>query len=281
MRLLITGASGQIGRAVTTAFSDHDVLALDHGALDVTERDSVLAAVTTIEPDAIVHAAAWTDVDACESDPDRAFATNALGPRHIAEAAERAGAFVCGLSTDFVFSGEQREPYREWDAPDPLSVYGRSKLAGEHELTRTTNSATVRVALVFSEFGTNLVTKIVKLARDHRVLTFVDDQRSSPTSATDAARMIYQLVTERRPGLFHVTNQGTASPYEFARAVLEAVGDDPARVEPCATAELDPPRAARRPTNSVLDNMMLRLSGIELLPEYRESLSAVVRALTA
>src|SRR5262245_41791272 len=125
MRVLVTGAAGQLGRELVAAFSDHDVVALDHSTLDVSRRDDVLGAVTAVAPDAVVHAAAWTAVDACEGDPERALAVNALGTRHVAEAARRVGARITYFSTDYVFDGEQPDPYVEWDATNPQSAYGR------------------------------------------------------------------------------------------------------------------------------------------------------------
>ena len=134
MRVLITGTGGQLGHDLVEAFADHDTVATTHGQLDVADRDAVLAAITELRPDAVVHAGAWTDVDGCETDPDRAFRTNALGTRHVVEGARIAGARVCYVSTDYVFDGTGDRPWVEWDAPAPLSVYGRSKLGGEREL---------------------------------------------------------------------------------------------------------------------------------------------------
>jgi dTDP-4-dehydrorhamnose reductase len=279
MRVLITGASGQVGRELVAAFADHDVVVADHAALDVSDRATVLAAVTGEQPDVIVHAAAWTAVDACEADPDRAFRVNALGNRHIAEAAVRVGAHVCTFSTDYVFDGTQHEPYTEWDRPNPQSVYGRSKLAGELELAGVPDATILRISWVCGFHGSNMVKTILRLADEHDTLRFVDDQHGCPTFAADVALMVLRLVGERRPGLFHVTNQGAVSWFEFARAVLESAGHDPQRVEPIGTADLDPPRPAPRPANSVLDNAALRLSGVPLLPHYRESLDRLVREL--
>ncbi len=277
MRVLLTGAGGQVGQELERAFTGHEVVACDRSRLDVADRDSVLAAVTSTAPDAIVHGAAWTDVDGCETDPDRAFLVNALGTRHVAEAARIAGARVCYLSTDYVFSGEADRPYHEWDATDPRSVYGRSKLAGEHELDP--GATIVRTSWVFGEHGHNIVKTILRLAETHDTLRFVEDQHGHPTDAGDLAAMVVRLVVGRRPGVFHVTNQGAVSWYEFAQAVMEAAGHDPARVLPIASADLDPPRPAHRPANSVLDNAALRLSGVELLPDFREPLARVVKAL--
>ena len=280
MRILITGAGGQVGHELVDAFADHDVTALDHAMLDVADRESVLAAVTTLRPDTIVHSAAWTAVDACEADPDRAFAVNALGTRNVAEAARRVGARVCTFSTDYVFDGTKPEPYREWDEPNPQSVYGRSKYGAELELAADPDATILRISWVCGVHGNNMVKTILRLAAEHETLRFVDDQRGHPTFADDLASMVRRLVVEQRTGLFHVTNRGAVSWYEFAGAVLESAGHDPNRVLPIATADLDPPRPAPRPMNSVLDNTALRLSGLPLLPHYRESLDRVVRALT-
>ena len=280
MRILITGAGGQVGHELVDAFADHDVTALGHDALDVADRAAVLAAVTTLQPDAIVHSAAWTAVDACEADPDRAFAVNALGTRYVAEAARRVDAHVCTFSTDYVFDGTKPEPYTEWDTPNPQSVYGRSKHAGELELAGDPDATVLRISWVCGEHGSNMVKTILRLAGEHDTLQFVDDQRGHPTFADDLAGMVRRLVVERRTGLFHVTNQGAVSWFEFARAVLESSGQDPARVLPIGSADLDPPRPAPRPANSVLDNAALRLSGIPLLPHYRESLDRLVGTLT-
>lgn len=279
MRVLITGASGQVGHELVTAFADHDVIPVDHAALDVTDRQAVMESVLAARPDTIVHAAAFTAVDACETEVDRAFAVNGLGTRHVAEAAERVGAHVCAFSTDYVFDGEQEAPYTEWDAPNPQSVYGSSKLAGEQELDGRPGATIVRISWVCGFHGSNTVKTILRLAKEHDTLKFVDDQRGHPTFAADAAAAVRRLVADRRPGLFHVTNQGVVTWFEFARAVLEVAGHDPDRVEPIATTDLDPPRPAPRPKNSVLDNAAWRLSGLPPLPHYRESLERLVHAL--
>ena len=279
MKILVTGAGGQVGHELVAALADHDVVAADHASLDVTDREAVLAAVTGIQPDAIVHAAAWTEVDACEGDPERALQINGLGTRHVAEGARRVDAHVCAFSTDYVFDGSQPEPYVEWDPPNPRSAYGRSKLAGEHELNGDPAATIVRTSWVCGLHGHNMVKTILRLAASHDTLRFVDDQRGHPTFARDLAATVHRLVVDRRPGCFHVTNQGAVSWFEFARSVLEAAGQDPARVEPITTAELDPPRPAPRPANSVLENAALRMSGLPLLPHYREPLERLVREL--
>jgi dTDP-4-dehydrorhamnose reductase len=176
-----------------------------------------------------------------------------------------------------VFDGTKTGPYHEWDVPAPRSVYGASKLAGERELDA--DATIVRTSWVCGEHGSNMVKTILRVAAEREELAFVDDQRGHPTFTADLATAIRRLVVDRRPGVFHVTNQGAVSWFEFAQAVMQAAGHDPARVTPLATAELDPPRPAPRPANSVLDNAALRLSGVPLLPDFREPLQRLVATL--
>jgi dTDP-4-dehydrorhamnose reductase len=178
-----------------------------------------------------------------------------------------------------VFDGTKTTPYVEWDTPCPRSVYGASKLGGEREVDP--GSTIVRTSWVCGYHGGNMVKTILRLAAEHPTLSFVDDQRGHPTFADDLAAAIKRLVVERRPGVFHVTNQGAVSWYEFARDVLSAAGHDPDRVKPVATSDLDPPRPAPRPANSVLDNAAMRLTGLPLLPDYHDSLQRLVTRLLA
>ena len=280
MKVLITGAGGQLGHDVVAvcAAAGDDVAAADHATLDLGDRDAVLGAITSTRPDVVVNAGAWTAVDACESEPDRAWRVNALGVRHVMDGARRVGAHVLHVSTDYVFDGTKLDPYVEWDAPNPQSVYGSSKLGGETEVDP--GHTIVRTAWVCGEHGGNMLKTVLRLA-DRPELAFVDDQRGSPTFTADLAVAIRRLAVERRPGTFHVTNQGQVSWYEFVRDILEAAGHDPGKVRPIKTDELDPPRPAPRPANSVLDNAALRLSDLPLLPHYRASLATLVGRLTA
>ena len=278
MKVLLTGAGGQLGRELVEALSEHKVVATHHAGLDVTDRDAVLQAVTGTGPDVVVHAAAWTDVDGCQRDPDRAWEVNALGTRHVAEGARLAGARVCYLSTDYVFPGDTDRPYTEWDATGPRSVYGRSKLGGEQELAP--GDTVVRTSWLCGRHGRNFVKTILRLALEQEEVPVVDDQHGCPTLADDLAAMVNRLVTLRLPGTFHVTNQGRTTWYGLACEAVVAAGFDPGRLRPVATRDLDPPRPAPRPAWSVLDNAALRLSGLPLLPHYRESLERLVKEVT-
>ncbi len=280
MRILITGAGGQVGRELVDVFEadgHHEVVAADRSVLDITDRDAVLGTITTNRPDAIVHPAAYTAVDNCESDVDGAYAVNAMGTRFIAEGARRVGAPVYYVSTDYVFDGTKDGGYLEWDATNPQSVYGASKLAGEREVDP--GSAVIRTSWVCGFHGGNMVKTILRLSQEHEKLSFVSDQVGHPTFADDLAVAIKRLVIDRRPGTFHITNQGAVSWYDFAREVLDISGQDPDRVSPIATADLKPARPAPRPANSVLDNAALRLSGLPMLPDFRETLARLVPRL--
>ena len=278
MKLFITGANGQLGHELVraTTASDNEVVATSHETLDITDKLAVDAAIMAARPDVVIHAAAWTAVDACENDPDKAMLVNGTATKYVADAAHAVGAHVVYISTDYVFDGSKSSPYEEDDAPNPQSVYGSSKLAGERALGP--NDAIVRIAWVCGFYGSNMVKTILRLAEQPQ-LKFVDDQIGNPTFADDAAEMIVRIATEKRSGTWHVTNQGDVSWYEFAREVLIAGGFDPNKVAPIKTHELQPPRPAKRPFNSVLNNTSLRNAGIALLPDFRIPLKRLVSQL--
>lgn len=281
MKLLVTGAAGQLGVDVVQharSLGD-DVVALDRVALDITDVDAVRDLLEAVRPDAVVNAAAYTAVDACETNESRAFAVNADAVGHLSAACELVGAHLVHVSTDYVFDGTLDRPYREDDRTNPQSVYGRSKLAGEH--AAGPGAAVARTSWVCGEHGDNMVKLVLRLASnpDQR-LAFVDDQRGQPTFTADLAPALHRLASDRRTGIHHVTNQGAVSWYEFVREILSASGDDPDRVRPIATADLDPPRPAPRPANSVLDNAAWRAAGLPMLRNFRDPLAELVAKLT-
>jgi dTDP-4-dehydrorhamnose reductase len=286
MRLLVTGAGGQLGHDVvaTAGAAGDEVLALTRAELDVADRAAVLAAISGWKPEVVIHCAAWTAVDACESDPGRAMEVNGLAVRWVAEACDASEAHLVHVSTDYVFDGTLDRPYHEFDRPNPLGVYGSSKLAGEREALVLGPAATiVRTSWVAGEHGSNMVATILRLLSGGDDtpgrLAFVDDQRGCPTFTADLAPMLRRLALDRRAGVHHVTNQGAVSWFEFARFVVIAAGRDPAVVRPISTAQLDPPRPAPRPANSVLDNAVLRTAGIPLLRDFHEPLAELVDVL--
>jgi dTDP-4-dehydrorhamnose reductase len=284
MRVLITGAGGQVGTeltAVCTAAGDA-VAAAGHAQLDIGDRDAVLGAITSVQPDVVFHCGAWTAVDACESDVDRATLLNGLAVRWVAEGCHRAGAHLVHLSTDYVFDGTLDRPYHEWDAPNPQSAYGRSKLIGEREaLALGAAAAVVRTAWVCGAHGANMVKTIIRLATSQPALSFVDDQRGCPTFTADLAPLLRRIALDRRSGVIHATNQSPTTWFGFAQAVVQCMGQDPAMITPISTAELQPPRPAPRPANSVLDNAVLRAADVPLLRDWHEPLTELVATLCA
>ena len=282
MRIVVTGARGQLGTEVVQlldAAGHHEVLGLDLPDHDLTDRDLVLGVLTSFQPDAVIHGAAFTAVDACETDPDTAYRVNCGATRFVADGARRVGAHVVYVSTDYVFDGTKTTSYVEWDAPNPQSVYGRTKLGGEMEIDP--GWAIARTSWVCGYHGANMVKTLLRLAEERDTLSFVDDQVGHPTFAADLAQMVVRLAVERVPGTFHTTNQGAVSWWGFARAVFAAAGHDPDRILPISTEQLDPPRPAPRPANSVLDNMAWRLHGFPTSRDFREPLAEVVARLRA
>jgi dTDP-4-dehydrorhamnose reductase len=280
MKVVVTGAGGQLGADLVsccTSMGD-DVVAVDRGRLDITDRDAVHRLLAAERPDALINAAAYTAVDDCETNDERAFAVNASAVAHLAEACDSLGAHLVHVSTDYVFDGTLGRPYRESDATNPQSVYGRSKLAGE--VAAGPAAAIARTSWVCGEHGNNMVKLVLRLAANpEQQLAFVDDQRGHPTFTADLAPALRRIAADRRSGVHHLTNQGAVSWFEFVREILAAAGHDPGRVRPIATADLVPPRPAPRPSNSVLDNAVWREAGLPMLRDFREPLAELVAKL--
>jgi dTDP-4-dehydrorhamnose reductase len=277
VRILVTGAAGQVGARVAEALGGHIVLAAARDTLDLADREQVEQVVGEFGPDAIVNAAAMTNVDACERDPDGALVANALGVRSLAVAARRCGAHVVHVSTDYVFDGARTRPYDEWDAVNPISEYGRSKLGGEIEVARHAPSwATVRTSWVFGRRGTDLISWAFGAFDRGELQGVLADQVSIPTYAPDLAVLLARFAVERREGLFHVTSGSEAvTRHELIVTALRARGLDPSGVAPIDAADLD--RPAARPPMSALDNRALRLSRLPGLRSWRDAITEYVK----
>jgi len=277
VRVLVTGAGGQLGADLLGAFADHEVVGLDHGQLDVTDEAAVVAAVRDHGPALVIHAAAFTKVDLCESEPEAAWRTNALGAWWVARACVLGDAAMVHVSTDYVFDGTSTRPYTEFDAPNPQSVYGRTKEAGEQLVRRTLDRHyIVRTSWLLGAQGANFVKTMLRVGRDRGAARVVDDQTGSPTFTADLAPAIRRLAVTGRYGTYHLTNAGTCTWFELARATFEEAGLD-VDLTPIDTAAFGAP--APRPANSALENLTARLVGLPPLPPWRQSLTRLVAEL--
>jgi dTDP-4-dehydrorhamnose reductase len=279
MRVLVTGAGGQLGRdlVATCEAAGDEVVAMTREQLDVGDRASVARAVPASAPHVVVNCAAWTAVDACESDQQRAFRDNGAAVGWLRTACDAVGAHLVQIGTDYVFDGTLDRPYREDDATNPQSVYGASKLDGE--LRAGASATIVRTSWVCGAGGGNMVKTVLRMLDNATPMAFVDDQRGCPSFTADLAVTIRELAARRLPGVFHVTNQRAVTWYEFVREIVEAAGGDPDVVRPITTAELVPPRPAPRPSNSVLENAAIVAAGMPLLRDHSEPLAELVALL--
>lgn len=270
MKILITGAEGQLGRDLVEVLGKKYELHPFDLDLDVTDYQKIMSTVSNIRPDIVIHAAAYTDVDGCELNPDKAYEVNTIGTQNVALACRKSDAIMVYLSTDFVFDGRKKEPYTEFDSPNPLNVYGKSKLAGENYLvTQLRDYFIVRTAWLYGKHGKNFVKTILRLAEEKEELRVVNDQVGSPTYSYDLAKMIRKIIETGLFGIYHVTNAGSCTWYEFARKILELGGRD-TKVVPITSKELN--RPAPRPAYSVLKNHVLELRGIGKMRGFEEAL---------
>ena len=284
MRIAVTGAMGQVATSlIEQAGPEFEIVLLGRRVFLLEDRGAVLAGLKAARPDVVINAAAYTAVDQAEAEEGLALAINGEGAGHVAEAAERIGAPLLQLSTDYVFDGALNRPYREEDPPGPSNAYGRSKLLGERLVAeRCANSVIVRTAWLFSPYGANFVRKMLSLNEMRDEVSVVADQLGNPTSALDLASALLAVAARAREetspalfGVFHMTGSGEATWADFAEAIFAeaaARGRRLTRVRRITTA--DYPTTARRPANSRLDNEKLRrVYGLEL-PDWRNSLAA-------
>lgn len=279
MRWLITGASGQLGREIAPLV---DGRALDRAALDITDAAAVTDALEGV--DVVVNCAAWTAVDDAEAHEDEALLVNGIAPGLLADACARRGTRLVQVSTDYVFDGHGSAPYDEAAVVSPVTAYGRTKAAGERSVLAYERGVVARTAWLYSAFGSNFVTTMLRMERDREDIAVVDDQVGQPTWAADAARQIVLLVDAidrgwADGGVWHVTNSGQASWWEFARAIFSGVGADPGRVTPCDSAQF--PRPARRPAYSVLGHRRWYAARLPVPRPWQEALAEALPAVSA
>lgn len=277
MRVLITGVGGMVGCAVRELCekSDDTVLPYDHVALDISNAKDVQRIVSANRPEAIINCAAWTDVDGCESNPSRAFASNAEGPENLATASREVNAVLLTISTDYVFDGKKDEFYTQDDPPNPESVYGRSKLEGERR-AQAANARTivVRSGFIFGRGGKNFLSTVVDRARRGEKIGAIADAYGTPTYSRDLAGRLRELLRLAGSGTFHVVNAGEGASYEeFARQAVRCAQLD-AKVEGILSDSLH--RPAPRPRNSRLRCLYSHRIGLRPLPDWHESLMRFV-----
>jgi len=283
MKVLITGMSGMLGVDLYQTFrEDYDVLGVDMrdfpappfppiNKIDITDFKSTKELFYRLAPHFVIHSAAYTDVDGCEENPDKAYKVNALGTRNITLICQRLDIPLLYMSTDFVFKGDRKTPYTEFDEPDPINIYGKSKLAGENYLkVLLSRYFIVRTSWLYGKWGKNFVATILKLAREESTLRVVDDQTGSPTYSKDLSQQIRKLVESELYGIYHITNSGRCSWHQFAKKIVELAQIGGVKVIPINSEELT--RPAPRPKFSVLDNFCLRLSLGNEMREWREAL---------
>jgi dTDP-4-dehydrorhamnose reductase len=272
MRILMTGAQGQLGNAVRRILSGEELILEDLPHFDLTNPDCEHQ-IRKATPEIILHLAAYTNVDQAERDPDQSYAINADGTRRVAQAAQAIKARLLYVSTDYVFDGTKGRPYDEQDVPQPLNHYGRSKYQGEQAvLELCPNSLIVRTAWLFGHDGHNFVKTIMRLAQEKTALDVVADQRGCPTYAEDLARALQQLALSDLQGICHVTNAGDCTWFEFAQAIVSEIGAS-AAVRPITTAQAA--RPAKRPAYSVLSQGRF-LTRCAALPDWRNALKRFV-----
>ena len=277
MKVLITGASGQLGHDLQRAFADDHVVALDRVSLDVTREADVQAAVADHRPDLVVHSAAFTKVDACETESETAWQVNATASWWVARACETVDAAMVYISSDYVFDGTLGRPYTEFDTVNPRSMYGRSKEAGEQLVRRALDRHyIVRTSWVHGANGGNFAKTMLRLGRERGAVSVVDDQCGSPTFTFDLAPQIRRLAASGRPGTYHLTNRGHCTWFEFAAAIFAEAGLD-VDLTPTDTASFGAP--AHRPAYSVLDNLMARQVGLPDMPHWQDSLKVLLQEI--
>jgi dTDP-4-dehydrorhamnose reductase len=275
MKILITGANGQLGTALRGALSGHDLAPLDHAGLDITDAAAVRQAIAAAKPEIVIHSAAWTDTAGCERDPERAMLVNATGARNVAEAAREAGAAMVHISTNEVFDGEKGAPYDEDDATHAINAYGRSKLAGEEAVREMLpQHYIVRTSWTYGPGRASFPEKILQAARSNGRLRLVTDEVATPTLTTDLAAAIAKLIATREFGIYHLANAGECSRMVWAEEVLRLAGVE-VPIEATTLAEYK--SAVRKPRRSTLANHRAAALGITLRP-WQDALREHMRA---
>jgi len=280
LKVLVTGAGGLVGRAVTAhcAAQGDEVFAFDHHSLDISDASALRMIFSEKRPEVVINCAAWTDVDGCESDPVHAKRANAQGPELLATSCCEIDALLITISTDYVFDGTKQGFYTQHDQPNPISVYGRSKLEGERRAQAAwARTIVVRSGYIFGNGGKNFLSTLLLRAARKEPLKAISDMVGTPTYAPDLARRLRELAVLDAPGLFHVVNAGDGASFDsFARTALEIAGLTPARLETVTLGDLH--RPAARPRNSRLRCLSSEALHLDPLPHWIGALHIFVKS---
>ncbi len=269
MKIAVTGAGGMLGYAVKQVFADIELIGLTLRDFDITDLDKATSKIKEIKPDYLIHAAAYTDVDGSELNPEKAYLDNGIGTRNVVMACEAINCPIIYISTDYVFDGSKKEAYNEWDKPNPINKYGLSKLIGELFVATLTNKFyIIRTSGLYGKNGKNFVDSVIKLLSEKKVIDIVNDQVGSPTYTIDFANKLRELVGKGY-GTYHVSNTSQCSWYEFAVEIARLKGIK-TKVNSITSDKLN--RPAKRPSFSVLENTMLRLEGMKELRHWKDAL---------
>lgn len=272
LKILVTGAKGMLGRTLMRRLGQHECCGVDIDDFDITDRIAVDRALRQYSPDAVIHCAAMTAVDECETEPERARKINAEGAANVAQSCEHYGSQLIAISTDYVFSGDSERPYGEYEQPSPRTVYGKSKLAGEQAVVQACkNHLIVRIAWLYGPGGPSFVHTMLKLGTQQgQPIKIVDDQIGNPTSTDAVASHLMMLLGTDLPGTIHLACEGRATWYQFARRIFLLAGLKRDLI-PCSTAEY--PLPAPRPANSCLANRAIRSRGLPRMPRWHDALA--------
>lgn len=273
MKIMIIGYKGMLGHDLKASLlNKYELINLDVPEIDITDLSSVKSTVSLHNAGLLINSAAYTDVDGCESNIDHAFSVNSLGPRNLAVVCNDLNIPLVHISTDYIFDGTSSVPYKEWDAPNPQSMYGRTKLQGERYVRELCSKHyIIRTSWLYGQNGKNFVATMLRLAKEKDEIGVVNDQIGSPTYTVDLAKAISELITEPAYGTYHITNSGVCSWYEFTLEIFRQAGIDNVKVNPITTQEIN--RPAKRPAYSVMDNYIWRLQGKLPLRNYKEALT--------
>lgn len=272
MKILILGSQGQLGKEFTEYLKNkEEVYAFSHSELDILDSKKLINVIQEIRPDCVINCAAYTKVDKAEEEIEECFKINVIGAKNVSYASYKIGAKIIYFSTDYVFDGNKDIPYKEFDFTNPLSIYGKTKLLGEeYTKVHNPNHLILRISWLYGIHGNNFVKTIVKKGIEEKKLRIVEDQKGSPTYTLDVVKQTLKLIEEDKVGIYHASNQGEVSWYEFAKKIFELLNLNNIEITPIKTG--DYPAKAKRPKYSVLENYYLKLENLNMMRDWESAL---------